>query len=470
VGVTSLTLALLTAACGSGSDSSSSSSQDAATSCSTVPASPRAGMAGIQSKPVTVGGGIVLDPGLAMWKCRPAGETRTGVTKDTVILGVPTPLTGPIAPVGEAPAFKAIIAAVNAAGGVHGRQIVFKFEDNGANPAIAVGAAHKLVEKEQVFAILGSQITPAEQAIANYLVENGIPDLEPNSLAGYVADPTVKTRIAYAPPGELIGALDADYIFKKYPKARVALVYQNDGFGKAPIGAMKHAAEKNGGTIVTDISYNVSSSIDFTSQLRQVVDAKPDVFFVEGFFPQVKPMMHILRATLGSTIPVFFGTGSAQDSLVGDNPDFVNTIGPHWQSSYTESDVPAVAAASSFLTKVGIAPSVSTTHLNELTQLQFFLRALDLAGPDLTRQGIIQAYEYGFNGYRCSLCLGPSYASTTNHWLNSTFQLVKWDNTAQKLIPVTDVVKYEDPNTIINGDLVPLPGEITTVPPQFGYK
>src|SRR5689334_8214902 len=94
-----------------------------------------------------------------------------GVSETEIVFGTHQPLTGPAAAGYSkiAPATKAYFDYVNAKGGVHGRKIVYKIEDDGYNPANTQTVVHKLVEQDKVFAILNGLGTPTHSAVLDYL-------------------------------------------------------------------------------------------------------------------------------------------------------------------------------------------------------------------------------------------------------------------------------------------------------------
>ena len=101
-----------------------------------------------------------------------------GVTAKSILLEGTFPLSGPASgyapiPVGMA----AYFSYVNAHGGVNGRQIIFKYEDDGYNPANTVQITHKFVEQDHAFALVGGLGTEPQTAVRQYLNDNKVPQL-----------------------------------------------------------------------------------------------------------------------------------------------------------------------------------------------------------------------------------------------------------------------------------------------------
>ena len=107
-----------------------------------------------------------------------ATSATPGVTSKTITIGGTFPLTGPAALYGVIPkAEAAYFAYVNAHGGVNKRQIVFKYYDDGYNPANTVPLTKKLVQQDHVFAVYGSLGTAPTLATRDYLNQNKVPQV-----------------------------------------------------------------------------------------------------------------------------------------------------------------------------------------------------------------------------------------------------------------------------------------------------
>src|SRR5580700_3559007 len=102
-----------------------------------------------------------------------------GITATTITIGSHQPLTGPAAPGYSeiAPASAAYFAYVNANGGVDGRKIVYKYLDDGYNPATTASVVRQLVLQDNVYAIFDGLGTPTHLAVLSYLNSQKIPDV-----------------------------------------------------------------------------------------------------------------------------------------------------------------------------------------------------------------------------------------------------------------------------------------------------
>ena len=101
-----------------------------------------------------------------------------GVTAKSILLEGTFPLSGPASGYAPIPVgMGAYFSYVNAHGGVNGRKIVWKYEDDGYNPANTVQITHKFVEQDHAFALVGGLGTEPQLAVRDYLNQNKVPQL-----------------------------------------------------------------------------------------------------------------------------------------------------------------------------------------------------------------------------------------------------------------------------------------------------
>ena len=136
------------------------------------------------------------------------------MTAETIRLGSTCDLSGPNATVGMAVlrGYSAFYEHINANGGIHGRRIELIVEDDGFDPARARGAAEKLVEQEDVFAIVSPLGTPTNLAMLDYLLDKQIPVISPHSGVSTWASPLKRTYFALQPSYRVEGRILAQYV------------------------------------------------------------------------------------------------------------------------------------------------------------------------------------------------------------------------------------------------------------------
>jgi len=164
----------------------------------------------------------------------PAAASDPGVGPTEIVLGATGPLSGPesaYAPVLNGAG--AYFQYVNDRGGVFGRRIVYKVEDDGYDPARSVLLTRKLVEDEGVFAIFNSVGTDHVLAVRPYLNQLGVPQLFVGSGADSIAAQRARYpwTIAMLPSFSGEGAIYGRYVRKTLPRARVAVLYEDSEYG-----------------------------------------------------------------------------------------------------------------------------------------------------------------------------------------------------------------------------------------------
>ena len=181
-----------------------------------------------------------------------------GVTDTQILIGQTIPYSGPLsayASFGKAQA--AYFAKINTEGGVNGRKIKLVSLDDGFNPARTVEQTRKLVEDEQVFLLFSSFGTATSAAVRKYLNGRKVPQLFIVSGASYWAEPgSHPWTMAWPPTYQLEAQTYAQYLLRVRPNAKVAVLYQNDDYGKDYLSGFKEGlGQKAGSMIVAEASY-----------------------------------------------------------------------------------------------------------------------------------------------------------------------------------------------------------------------
>ena len=205
----------------------------------------------------------------------------TGATDTEIKVGNIMPYSGPASAYGiigrtEAAYFKKI----NAEGGVNGRKINFISYDDAYSPPKAVEQARKLVESDEVLFLFAPLGTPSNSAIQKYLNAKKVPQLFVATGATKFGDyKDFPWTMGWQPPYQSEGRIYATYLLKEKPAAKIAIMYQNDDFGKDLLKGLKDGlGDKASSMIVAEESYEVSEpSID--NHIVKLKSTGADVFF-----------------------------------------------------------------------------------------------------------------------------------------------------------------------------------------------
>ena len=203
-----------------------------------------------------------------------------GVTETSIKLGGSYPFSGPASAYASiASGVKARFAAENAKGGVDGRKIEFVALDDGYEPQRAVTNARRLVEQEKVFALFNTLGTPNNLAIWDYLNQQKVPQLYvATGASAWGADVgTHPFTTGWQPDYVSEAKAYAEFLKAEKPKAKVAVLFQNDGFGKDLLGGFEKGIEGSDIEIVARESYEVTDPT-ITSQMRKLASSGGDTF------------------------------------------------------------------------------------------------------------------------------------------------------------------------------------------------
>jgi ABC-type branched-subunit amino acid transport system substrate-binding protein len=322
----------------------------------------------------------------------------TGTTDTEIKIGNIMPYSGPASAYGvigktEAAYFKKI----NAAGGINGRKIDFISYDDGYSPPKTVEQARKLVESDEVLFIFNSLGTPPNSAIHKYMNAKKVPQLFVATGATKWNDPkNFPWTMGWQPSYQSETQIYAKYILKEKPNAKIAVLYQNDDYGKDYLKGLKDGlGSKAASMIVAEESYETTEpSID--DHIVKLKSSGADIFLnitTPKFAAQaIKKMaeigwkpLHFLNnvsASVGSVIkPAGFqnaqGIISAAYLKDPSDPQWDNDAGMKQFLTFLEKDFPE---GNKLDASVVVGYGVTQTLIQVLKQ----------CGDNLTRENIMK--------------------------------------------------------------------------------
>jgi hypothetical protein len=204
-----------------------------------------------------------------------------GVTATTITLGGTIPITGPAAAYGSVgKGADAYFKYINSKGGVFGRRIVYKFEDDEFDVAKTILLTRQLVEQDDVLAIFNSVGTEHALAIRSYLNDRKVPQLFVGSGVTQLASEHKKYpwSMGYLPSFAGEGAIYGRYIAAHQPKARVAVLYENSDFGKDMLSGLRRSLGQKAKIVGTQ-AYEIEDT-DVSSQLAKLKSSGADTLML----------------------------------------------------------------------------------------------------------------------------------------------------------------------------------------------
>ena len=222
-----------------------------------------------------VAASLVAMPALAQKKY------DTGADDKEIKIGNIMPYSGPASAYGTiGKAASAYFDKINAEGGINGRKIKYISLDDGYSPPKTVEQARKLVEEEEVLFIFQSLGTPTNSAIHKYMNQKKVPQLFVATGATKWGDPkNFPWTMGWQPNYQAEGKIYAAHLLETKPAGKVAILYQNDDYGKDYVKGFEDGlGAKAKSMIIAKVSYETSDpTID--SQMVTLKASGADVFF-----------------------------------------------------------------------------------------------------------------------------------------------------------------------------------------------
>lgn len=271
------------------------------------------------------------------------GGGDPGITDDEIKIGGSYPFSGPASAYRSiAEGAKAYFEKVNAEGGVDGRKINFITLDDAYEPPKAVQNARRLIQQEQVFALFNTLGTPNNVAIWDYVNKQKVPHLYVATGASlWGANPKAHPwTIGWQPDYVSESQAYADYLDKNKPRAKVAVLYQNDAFGEDLLNGFKDAIKGTDIEIVAEESYEVTDPT-VSSQMAKLANSDADTFLnitTPKFGAQAIAaadklgwkVLHIINNVSASKLLVLEPAGLDASQGLISTTYFKDPAGPEW--------------------------------------------------------------------------------------------------------------------------------------------
>lgn len=204
-----------------------------------------------------------------------------GASDKEIVIGGISPYSGPASAYGTiGKAIGAYFDKVNAEGGVNGRKLKWISLDDGYNPAKTVEQTRKLVEQEEVLLLFNVLGTPSNTAIHKYMNDRKVPQLFLATGASKWGDPkNFPWTMGWQPNYQSEAKVFAAHILETKPNAKIAVLYQNDDYGKDYLKGFEDGlGDKAKTMIISKISYEVTDpTVD--SQMVTLKSSGADTFF-----------------------------------------------------------------------------------------------------------------------------------------------------------------------------------------------
>lgn len=240
---------------------------------------------------------LILVVGLA-WLVLADGASAAdpGVSPDRIVMGQSAPLEGPASALGTGmrDGLLAAFAEANAAGGVKGRKLDLVSRDDGYEPTRAIATTKKLIAEDGVFALLGAVGTPTSQAAQPVATEAGVPFIGAFTGAGFLRDAALKNVVNIRASYDQETETWIERLTKDLGYSRIAILYQDDGFGRAGLSGVRKAMDKRGLALVAEANYPRNTTAIKTALLK-IRRGKPQAVVMVGAYKPCAEFIKLAR-------------------------------------------------------------------------------------------------------------------------------------------------------------------------------
>jgi branched-chain amino acid transport system substrate-binding protein len=366
------------------------------------------------------------------------------------------PYTGPMAAfstIGKAEA--AFFEMVNARGGINGRKVKFISVDDSSSAREAAAQTRDLVERENVLLMFGSFGTPGNLAARQYLNERKIPQLFVASGGEEWAHPkSFPWTMGWQPAFRTEGRVFANYIQVAYPDRKIAVLWENDQFGRDLFRGLREGLGDTAGMIVADIAVDVSDT-SADSQLEILKDSGAEILVFNGA-PAIAARA-IRRAAELDWHPVFLLNNAAASIASALRPaglqNAVGVISTAFLKDAGDSmwkEDPAIKEFTAFMDRYYPDGDKDDGYaLYGYAAAETLVRVLSQCGDDLSRENIMRQAA-SLKGYQSSIVLPgiPIDTGPADFRPIEQMRLVQFDGNAWQ--PIGDVI--ESAFTSLPGD------------------
>jgi len=363
-------------------------------------------------------------------------QTLVGVTKDEIKIGHTIAYSGNASAYGViGRSHTAFFKRVNDQGGVNGRKINFISYDDAYSPPKTVEQVRRLVEQDQVACLFNTLGTPTNSAIHKYVNQKKVPHLFVATGAEKWADPKdFPWTIGWQPSYQVEAKIYGKYILQNHPNPKIAVMYQNDDFGKDYVVGLKaQLGADYSKYVVKETSYE-STDATVDSQAVAMKDSGADVLVaapIPKFAAQLirkvydlswKPLffMSNVAISVGATM-----TPAGPEKAIGmisslylkdqTDPAYANDPGMNEWRQFMKEYIP-----SGDLTDGGYIAAYGSA--------QTMLQTLKQCGDDFSRENIMRQATNIKNQVCATLINGITVStSPTDYHPVSQLQLAKWD-------------------------------------------
>ncbi|CAG2141170.1 ABC transporter substrate-binding protein [Cupriavidus plantarum] len=322
---------------------------------------------------------------------------EVGVTADTILIGQSAALTGPTAALGKQmnAGARLYFDAINQQGGVFGRRIELQALDDGYEPDEAIKNTKKLIEESRVFALFGYVGTPTSQAAVPLANQARVPFFAPLSGAQSLREPRSR-YVFHVRAGYDEETLAIVRQIRTTGLKRVAVVYNDDAYGKSGLDGVEHAIKAlpaDSGVQLVSRANVVRNTVEIGDAMQETMKAKPDAVVLVSAYRTVGAFVKeaLRRGYTGQFYNVSFVGTQALAREVGPQGSgvIISQVMPHPGNA----TLPVVREYLRMLQAAGRQNDFDYASIEGFIAAKAFVEGLRRTGRDLTREKFVTTLE-----------------------------------------------------------------------------
>jgi len=345
-------------------------------------------------------------------------NAENGVAADRIVFGQAAPLDGPAAALGQGmrEGLLAAFGEANRAGGVKGRKLELVSVDDGYEPNKSIDVTKKLLDEDKVFALIGPVGTPTSAATQPIATEGGVPFIGAFTGAEFLRNPyksnVINLRSSYFQETEaMVERLTTDL-----GASRVAIMYQDDAYGRAGLAGVQAALERRKMQLVAEGTYE-RNTVAIKGAVLSIKKGNPDAVIMIGAY---KPCAEFIKLARQIKLdPVFVNI-----SFVGSDA-LAKELGPAGAGVVVTQVVPyprdpgvgIVGRYQAALKETNPSAEPGFVSLEGYMVGRLAIMALDRVAGDITRQALLDVFSkngnFDLDGTKLSFAADRNHGSDT---------------------------------------------------------
>jgi len=323
-----------------------------------------------------------------------AAYGEPGVFDDRIVFGQSAAFDGPAAALGLGMR-EGILAAfneANAARGISGHKLELVSHDDSYDPEKAIANTKRLIDEERVFALVGEVGTPTSNAAQPITTEKGVPFIGPFTGAAFLRNPSLGNVINVRGSYDQEAEAWIEHLTKDLGTSRIAILYQDDTFGRAGLSGVTKAMDKRGMKLVAEGTYERNTTAVKTA-LLDIRKADPQAIVMVGAYKPCAEFIKLARRLKLNAVFVnisFVGANALAKELGDDGKGvFVTQVVPFpWDTS-----LPLVARYQRALKAGNPDAQIGFVSLEGYMVGRLIVEALEKMKGPITRAGLLSTIK-----------------------------------------------------------------------------